>query len=146
VATRATTAAGKPSSPASPSKAAVAIPSPQPTLDLAALESKLKDTHAIGVFTKLSLKNQVDDLLSQMKAFHQGQSKSTLPQLRQNYEGLLLKVVSLLQSGDPQLASAVSSSRDAIWAILADPIKFAEISFRTQIQESSCAGGYRSYC
>lgn len=87
----------------------------------------MRDTKAIGVFTKLSLKNQVDDLLAQFKTFHQGQSKSTLAQLREKYELLLLKVISLLQDGDPPLAAAVSSSREAIWGILADPRKFAQI-------------------
>jgi hypothetical protein len=98
-----------------------------PALDLNGLEQRLRDTHAIGLFTKLSLKNQVDDLLAQFKAFHQGDSRSTLGQLRQRYELLLMKVVSLLQDGDPALASAVSSSREAIWGILTDPKKFAAI-------------------
>jgi hypothetical protein len=98
-----------------------------PTLDLNALEQRLRDTKAIGLFTKLSLKNQVDDLLAQFKTFHQGQSRNTLEQLRQKYELLLMKVVSLLQDGDPALASAVLSSRDAIWSILTDPNKFAAI-------------------
>jgi hypothetical protein len=98
-----------------------------PTLDLNALEQRLRDTHAIGVFTKLSLKNQVDDLLAQFKAFHQGHSQLTLAQLRQKYEVLLMKVVSLLQDGDPALASAVSSSREALWDVLTDPKKFANI-------------------
>ena len=97
------------------------------TLDLNALEQRLRDTHAIGLFTKLSLKNQVDDLLAQFKAFHQGRSGVTLAQLRQKYEQLLLKVVSLLQDNDPSLASAVSSSREAIWGILTDPKTFANI-------------------
>ena len=116
-----------------PAAAAVAGSSPPsrppvaaaPQLDLKGLEQRLRDTHAIGVFTKLSLKNQVDDLLAQFKAFHQGQSRNTLEQLRQKYELLLMKVVSLLQDGDPALASAVLSSREAIWGILTDPKGFA---------------------
>ncbi|MGA8709116.1 MAG: hypothetical protein WB646_19245, partial [Steroidobacteraceae bacterium] len=99
----------------------------QPTLDLNSLEQRLRDTRAIGVFTKLSLKNQVDDLLQQFKAFHAGQSKASLAQLREKFELLLLKVVSLLQDGDAPLAAAVSSSREAIWGVLADPRKFAQI-------------------
>jgi hypothetical protein len=99
----------------------------QPALDLTSLEQRLRDTRAIGVFTKLSLKNQVDDLLAQFRAFHHGQSTLTLAELRQRFELLLLKVVSLLQDGDAQLATAVSSSREAIWAILVDPVKFAQI-------------------
>jgi hypothetical protein len=98
-----------------------------PALDLASLEQRLRDTHAIGLFTKLSLKNQVDDLLQQFRAFHTGQSKPMLTELRQKYELLLLKVVSLLQDGDPPLAAAVSSSREAIWGILTDPEKFSKI-------------------
>jgi hypothetical protein len=98
------------------------------SLDLASLEQRLRDTHAIGVFTKLSIKNQVDDLLAAFKGFHGGKPKPTLADLRQQYELLLLKVVSVLQDGDAQLASAVSSSREAIWGVLSDPRKFAQIA------------------
>ena len=96
-------------------------------LDLSALEQRLRDTRAIGLFTKLSLKNQVDDLLAQFRAFYQGASGSTLAELRQKYELLLMRVVSLLQNGDPALAGAVLASRAAIWAVLSDPKKFAAL-------------------
>jgi hypothetical protein len=100
---------------------------PMPTLNFASLEQRLRDTHSIGVFTKLSLKNQVDDLLNQFRAFYQGQSKASLDELRQRYDLLLLKVLTLLQDGDPSLAAAISSSREAIWGILTDPAEFAKI-------------------
>jgi hypothetical protein len=101
---------------------------PKPsTLDLNSLEQRLKDTRAIGVFTKLSLKNQVDDLLSELRAYHRGTSKTPQSELRQQYDLLILKVLSLLQNGDPQLATAIASSREAIWGILMDPDKFAKI-------------------
>ena len=87
----------------------------------------MKDTRAIGVFTKLSLKNQVDDLLSQFRAFHSRKSATPLSELRQRYDLLLLKVLSLLQDGDPPLAKAIASSREAIWGILSDPQKFAKL-------------------
>lgn len=116
------TAAPNAAVPPSPSSPATA-----PALDLKALEQRLRDTHAIGVFTKLSLKNQVDDLLAQFKTFYRGQSQITLAQLRQKYEVLVMKAVSVLQDNDPQLASAISSSREAIWNVLADPKSFANI-------------------
>jgi hypothetical protein len=101
---------------------------PKPsTLDLNSLEQRLKDTRAIGVFTKLSLKNQVDDLLSELRDYHKGTSKTPQSVLRQKYDLLILKVLSLLQNGDPQLATAIASSREAIWGILMDPDKFARI-------------------
>jgi hypothetical protein len=97
------------------------------TLDLDALKARLKATKAIGVFTKISLKNQTDDLLQQFRAFYQGDKKVTMPQLRQSYNLLMMKVLSLLQDGDPPLASAIVSSREAIWGLLADPQKFAAL-------------------
>jgi hypothetical protein len=96
-------------------------------LDLASLEQRLRDTHAIGIFTKLSLKNQVDDLLAHFKSFHDGRVPPTLPQLRQDFELLLIKVVTVLQDGDATLATAVSTSREALWSILSDPQKFGKI-------------------
>ncbi|MGH8137490.1 MAG: hypothetical protein ACREVV_04745 [Steroidobacteraceae bacterium] len=116
-----------PASPPAAVATAPAAPRGPPPLDLGSLEQRLRDTHAIGVFTKLSLKNQVDDLLDQFRAFHQGRLKAPLAQLRQRYDLLLLKVLTLLQDGDPSLASAVSASRETIWGILADPDKFSKI-------------------
>ena len=98
-----------------------------PPLDLASLEHRLKETKAIGLLPKIALKNQVDDLLDQFRAYYQGSVKVTLAQLRQRYDLLLLKVLSLLQDSDPSLATAIGGSREAIWGILADRQKFAAI-------------------
>ena len=122
-----------PASPSTPEqprkKESAAAPGKQgalPPLDLASLEQRLRDTKAIGVFTKLSLKNQVEDLLTQFRAFHQG-GAGVLTELREKYNLLLLKVLSLLQGSDPVLAQAVAASREAIWGLLADPAKFATL-------------------
>ncbi len=96
-------------------------------LDMASLKKRLRETKAIGVLTKIALKNQVDDLLNQFRAHYQGRVSVTLAQLRQSYDLLLLKVLSLLQDGDQLLARAIVASRDAIWGILADPAKFATL-------------------
>ena len=116
-----------PPSPSSPTAAPASTPTASPTLNLADLEQRLRETRAIGVFTKLSLKNQVDDLLNAFRALYRGPNKHPPAELRQRYDLLLLKVLTLLQDGDPPLAAAISSSREAIWGILADPDKFAQI-------------------
>jgi len=129
-----TTAAQSPAGP--PPTASPAAPAPPPapstaetapTLNLADLEQRLRETRAIGVFTKLSLKNQVDDLLKAFRTLYRDPNKRPSADLRQRYDGLLLKVLSLLQDGDPPLAAAIASSREAIWGILADPEKFAKM-------------------
>jgi hypothetical protein len=91
---------------------------------LTALEKRLRDTSAIGVFTKLSLKNQVDDLLERFRTFHEGRGGVTLAKLRESYDLLVLKVVSLLQDKDAPLARDVFSSKETLWNLLADPVKF----------------------
>jgi len=98
-----------------------------PPLDLTTLEKRLRETNAIGVFTKITLKNQVDDLLNQFRAHYQGRTKTSLAELRQPYDMLFLKVLSLLQDDDPTLARMIVDSREAIWGILADPVKFAAL-------------------
>ena len=97
---------------------------PEPPLDVVALKARLRDTNAIGVLTKLVLKNQMDDLLKQFRALHRSGQKTDVASLRQPYDVLVFKVLSLLQGGDPSLARTISRSREAIWGILADPEKF----------------------
>lgn len=109
-----------------PQKPAVA-PARAATLDLDALEQRLKNTDAIGVFTKIALKNQVDDLLKRFKAYHESDGKTALTQLRQSYDQLLLKVNDVLKNGDPSLAGEIMASREAIWSVLSDPVKFAKL-------------------
>jgi len=127
---KAATPPAKPAAPAKPAPApkappVVAAAAPTaPPIDLKALEQKLKDSNAIGVMTKLSLKNQVDDLVAQFRAFHEGHQPPTLAQLRQPYELLLMKVLALIQDHDPALAKALHDSRDYIWGVLADRNKF----------------------
>ena len=110
-----------------PPAAALAKPEAPPPLDLKSLETRLKDTNAIGVFTKLTLKNQVDDLLERFRAFYQGRLKTTLADLRRAYDLLVLKVLALLQDDDPPLATAIAASRESIWGILSNPAKFAAV-------------------
>ena len=120
--------------PAAPPKAAAPAPAPSRSaarpaagapLDLKSLEKRLKDTNAIGVLTKLSLKNQVDDLVARFRAFHDGKRPPTLAELRPSFDLLIMKVLSLLQDHDQALAKDVHASRDAIWAVLADRQKLS---------------------
>ena len=92
-----------------------------------ALKKQLKETKAIGLFTKIALKNQVDDLLDQFREYYEGKAKLNMTDLRRSYDLLMMKVLSLLQDEDQKLASAIVSSREAIWGLLADPKKFATL-------------------
>jgi hypothetical protein len=109
--------------PIAPAVATSRAAAAAPTLDLDALKARLRATKAIGVFTKISLKNKVDDLMKQFTEHYQGK-KRPLAELRLSYDLLMMKVLSLLQDSDQALASEVVSSREAIWALLADEKKF----------------------
>ena len=120
----------RPAAPPPPRQSAGVPPPAQPAaiVDLTALEKRLRDTGAIGVFTKLALKNEVDDLLEQFRTFHTGRG-GALARLRESYDLLVLKVVSLLQDKDPPLARDIFTSREALWNLLADPVRFKTLGF-----------------
>ena len=116
--------------PPAASKAAppvATMPAAAPALDLKTLEEQLRGTRAIGFFTKIALKNQVDDLLDRFREYYKGQAQLTMMELRRSYDLLMMKVLSLLQDEDQKLASAIVSSREAIWGLLADPTTFATL-------------------
>ena len=105
----------------------VAGPAALPPLDLKSLENRLRETNAIGFFTKLTVKNQIDDLLDRFRDYYQGRQQTSLADLRQDYELLVLKVLALLQDADPPLATALAASRESIWCVLSSPEKFRAI-------------------
>jgi hypothetical protein len=112
--------------PNAPGKTALMDTTVQP-LNLAALTLRLRNTSALGVFTKLSLKNEVDDLLDEFRAYHRHESTTPLSELRRRYDSLMLDVLTRIQSNDPPLAADIASSREAIWDVLSDPRKFTTL-------------------
>lgn len=99
----------------------------EPPLDVAALKMRLRETRAIGAFAKLALSNQMDDLVQEFRSLHLGGQSTSVTRLRQRYDLLVLKVLVLIQDGDPPLARTIAGSREAIWSILADPEQFKSV-------------------
>ena len=65
--------------------------------------------------------------LDEFRKYYQGNSRIDMAELRRSYNLLLMKVLSLLQDEDKKLSSAIVSSREAIWDLLADPKRFATL-------------------
>lgn len=95
--------------------------------DIKELVARLRATKAIGFFTKLALKNQIDDLLGKLRCYHAGTCDAPLPTLREEFNLLLMKVLSLLQDNDPDLFRTLAGGRDILWTKLTDPTAFAEL-------------------
>jgi hypothetical protein len=102
-----------------------ALPRP-PAVDLDQLTKRLKDTPAIGVFTKLELKRQIDELVSKARASH-AKGVPKLDAVRERFNGLVMKLLALLEDDEPSLAAEVAASRDSLWAMLADPNQVARL-------------------
>ena len=100
----------------------------EPTLDVTDLKTRLRETHAIGMFTKLALKNQMDDLVDRFRAIYQSGQRAGVAALRQPFDALVVKVLTQLRPGDPTLARSIESSREALWGILSDPEKFKSVT------------------
>ncbi len=83
--------------------------------------ARIRETGAIGFFTKLALKNQIDDLLSEFREFHAEVSDIELSVLNDQFNLLLMKVITLLQDDDSK------NAREFLWMNLADPEMFARL-------------------
>jgi hypothetical protein len=103
----------------------VVSPKSAGTLDFSSLVTRLRNTKAISLLTKVAVKNESDDLLEEFRAYHTQHGIGTLADLRRSYDLLFHKLYSLLQDADPPLARDIDRSRAAIWELLADPRKFS---------------------
>ena len=102
-------------------------PAAAPPLDLKALTQQLRETKAIGIFTKITLKNQVDDLLDGFREYYQGKAKlgddGPPPVLRPlDDEGA---VAAAGRGPDARVSHRVVARGDL--GLLADPKKFASL-------------------
>ena len=100
---------------------------PKGEFSIANLVARIRETGAIGFFTKLALKNQIDDLLSEFREFHARVNDTELSVLNDRFNLLLMKVITLLQDDDPKLFQDIVSARECLWINLADPEKFARL-------------------
>ena len=98
--------------------------------DVKELVARVQATKAIGFFTKLSLKNQIDDLLGKFRCYHGKTCDTSLATLNEEFNLLLMKVLSLLQDDDPDLFRALAGGREFLWKNLTDPIAFAKLDGR----------------
>lgn len=98
------------------------------SLDVATLRVRLKDTPAIGLVAKLRLKSEIEDLIDDLAAFHNGRAHQALDTIQARYRGLVVRVVGLLEQGDAPLAHDLTASTDHLWATLADPGQFASLA------------------
>lgn len=105
---------------------AAALQAPGPHLNLSVLEQRVRDTRAISVLQKLVLQQDVDDLLVRFRAAHRS-GHAQLTALRRPYDTLLTNIQSLFVRRDPQLASEIAASREAIWEVLVDRTRFASL-------------------
>lgn len=96
-------------------------------IDLTTLEDRLVETEAIGFFTKLELKSQLDELTGKFRDFHGRSDVAQLTHLREDFDLLLLKLLILLQDDDPGLHKAVAEARPGIWRTFSDPALFAQL-------------------
>ena len=108
------------------------LPSPPPPpppslLDLDELKRRVRVTSAIGPFTKLALKNEIDDLLDAFAELHEGRAGPGLRALRERFDLLVMKVVALLEDDDARLAHDVARSREHLWGLVSDPVEFSRL-------------------
>ncbi len=88
--------------------------------NLDSLEDGLRETDAIGLGKKLSLKKDFNRLVDKLHAFHQGTEDDGIDKLESSFHQLVDKTLSLLRAEDPDLHQRISAGRSGIWAVLRD--------------------------
>lgn len=96
-------------------------------LDVSGLKTQLRKSRAIGFFTKLELRNQVNGLLDNFQTYHESDGRLTIDELKERFDLLLLKIMILLQDDDPELHQEIATARPGLWDILVDPEQFAMV-------------------
>jgi len=87
-------------------------------IDVEVLTARLKKTKAIGLFTKLAIRNDVSDLMSDVKHYRKkSMLDSKIEEIRESFEGLLMKIIALLDD-DPELSRDMYVGRESIWKSL----------------------------
>jgi len=85
--------------------------------DMDMLIDRLKKSNAIGMFTKLALRSDALDIIDMINAYNKHRTKYSLKELRSRFNGLVLKVLALLDD-DPKLSRDISLAREEIWKSL----------------------------
>ena len=113
--------------------AAIAVPlaetKPMSTfeeLNLVTLEERLRETKAIPILRKLSLKGEIDDLLARFRSAHAG-GRAEVAKLRPSYNSLIDRLYAMLKK-DPTLGQDILASRESIWGLLSDRTQFASLN------------------
>jgi len=87
-------------------------------VDFKVLKERLKDTDAIGFFTKLAIRNNIVDLMDKIKRYRKKSLlKVKIKEIRSSFDGLLLKIIALLDE-DPKLSRDLYVGRESIWESL----------------------------
>jgi len=87
-------------------------------VDLKVLKQRLRKTTAIGFFTKLAIRNDLVDLIDEIKKYRkQSMLNDKLNEVRASFDGLILKLIALLDD-DPDLSRDLYVGREMIWKSL----------------------------
>lgn len=89
-----------------------------------ALLQRFKDTNAVGVFTKLSIKNNITRLNQSFGHYHQGKRPPAIEELRERYDLMVQEIMVLLQNKDPELAKDLYAARSMLWSCLVEPDQY----------------------
>ena len=87
----------------------------KPAISMEELVERLKETEAIGVFTKLAIRSDVLDFKESINTYRKKKKlESYIGHLRERFDGLLLKILALLER-DPPLSRDIQHARESIW-------------------------------
>jgi hypothetical protein len=88
------------------------------------LLERFNRTEAIGIYTKLSVANNVTRLNKSFGLYHQGKRPPTIEELKESYDLMVQEIILLVQNKDPELARDFYAANSLLWSYLSDPDKY----------------------
>ena len=96
------------------------------------LETRFRNTSAMGFLTKLHMKGKLDQMINEISDYHDGRSKFSIDQLRDRFDLLVDKVMVLVQDDDAKLAKDIDADRAKLWSALSDRDTFKTLRTRLE--------------
>ncbi len=104
-------------------------------VDLAELKTGLRQTGALGIGDKLSLKANLEGLIEDLGSFHKGDRGESLFALKARFSQLFDTTLAKVKAGDPTLFEKLTASRAGLWALFSHPKTFqAALTFGSRTQ------------
>lgn len=116
-------------------------------ISIEAMQKMLRRAEGIGLWTKIKLERRINRFTEDFYWYHKGANGKSLLQMRERFNALHSRVVTLLQARNPGMSKQFSDARDVLWFAYRNPGAFTgsvgkKIAARIETSRRSAASQF----